>query len=571
MGLALQAHIREAQKHVDSLTAQNQLKALDDQLQIDLKKTTNSSQVKGVLDEYTGPNGKLNQVVKDWGKSPASVEIQMAASVYKPSMDNLGQARQLTLLGQENTVNTDLQIKTLLPQLVTAHRSGDVTQEQQIRSHIDGLYDDAVSKGLMTTAEKELNIDALREAIQKQINEASIMSPNAAERKQAIEQLTKGGSGPLDLTNLAPGDINALREHAQEADKTLTGLSEAQSLNGALNIMNSAFAAPEFKDNFDAQQHALQDPQWLKDHGIVAEDGKPDYIMADKLQQQVSVQRAYREKEQQDHAEDFVNKLSPLIDENKVSLAQVNRAVDESGLSGKALATTRAALVRQWTTNARTNHEFAIWDRQQAEQEKRQKSEDTASTYMMQIMGGGLPSLLTIRTDPNMTSTDKAQVTAAVTASEKQDPNFQAALKMIGDAFPEPTRPGTTSSPATPEQLQQYSAQDEPILRQRAQVYNAWMARINANPSENKIDALKDVVNQGVQKDIADRLNSVFDSQSNWFTSGEWIKGNQGRAPSNGSWESNRTRHLRRQQTKTLHREVQQPRLDRNSILTLHL
>ena len=68
MGLALQTHIRDAQKHVDSLTAQNQLKALDDQLQIDLKKTTNSSQIKDVLDQYTGPNGKLNQVVKDSGK-----------------------------------------------------------------------------------------------------------------------------------------------------------------------------------------------------------------------------------------------------------------------------------------------------------------------------------------------------------------------------------------------------------------------------------------------------------------------------------------------------------------------
>ena len=539
-GLDLEAHIREAQKHVDVIAAQNHMKALDDELQIELKKTTNSGQVKDVLDQYTGPNGKLNQVVKDFGKSPAAMEIQMSAQGLKPSMDTLGQARQLTLLGQENDANTAIQVKTLIPQIVAAHRSGDVAQEQQIHSHVEGLYDDAVKNGLMTAADKQLNMDAFREATQKQINEATIMSPNPAERKQAIAQLTKGGSGPLDLTNLAPGDINALREHAQEADKTLTGLSESQNLNGALNIMNSAFQAPEYKDNFDAQQHALEDGKWLTDHGIVDENGKPDFVMSDKLQQQVSVQRSYREKEEADKAADFASKLSPLIDNHKISLPQLEQAVQESGLTGKAFNSARAQLVRQWHGVADQAHQFATWDRQAAEQEKRSRSQDAAAKYMMNIMAGGMPDPVAVRTDPSMVETDKAQVMAALTESQKKDPNFLSAMTVINDAFPRPARPGTSTSPATPDQLNQYSAQDQQQLRKQSAVYTAWMQRINANPSENKMDALKDVSKSGIQKDIGDTLNRIFTNspeaptpwyepwKSNWWS-------NQSLPPSAGA------------------------------------
>jgi soluble cytochrome b562 len=609
-GLDLEAHIREAQKHVDVIAAQNHMKALDDELQIELKKTTNSSQIKDVLDQYTGPNGKLHQVVKDFGKSPVAIEIQMSAQGLKPSMDTLGQARQLTLLGQENDANTAIQIKTLLPQLVAAHRSGDVSQENQIRSHVESLYDDAVKNGLMTTADKQLNMDAFQEATQKQINEAAITSANPTERQQAIAQLGGGtqgappstsgystlvelgknfqwynrpevdtgsikkgttgtvysasrdedgvevlfptiydgklhsedeawqhykdtgqfmakfagdekqriadadafgqkyhedaeagkygrfgqhsATGPLDLTNLAAGDVSALNMHAQEVNERMNNLAESQNLNAKLNTVDSAFQAPEFKGNFEAQQNALQDGDWLKQHGIVTPDGTPDRVMAEKISSEVERERTFRNQEQSDNDEKIVEKYSPLIDENKMSRPQIDALPDEAhgGISNRA----RSLMIRQWTENARINRQMALQDRQEARQEQEDRSGSIMGNYLIDIASGKIVDPVDVSTTPGLMGRDKPQILSAINEA-KNHKDYQAGMDILLRHF--------DIKGAAPEQADRLS-------EEYTETYKAWVEQVNANPTKDKSVIAQEVLRPKIQKQISDLLDQRF-------------------------------------------------------------
>lgn len=610
-GLDLEAHIREAQKHVDEIAAQNHMKALDDELQIELKKTTNSGQVKDVLDQYTGPNGKLNQVVKDFGKSPAAIEIQMSAQGLKPSMDTLGQARQLTLLGQENDANTAIQIKTLLPQLVAAHRSGAVAQEQQIHSHVEGLYDDAVKNGLMTTAEKQLNMDAFQEATQKQINEAAITSANPMERQQAIAQLGGGtqgappstsgystlvelgknfqwynrpevdtgsikkgttgtvysasrdedgvevlfptiydgklhtedeawqhykdtgqfmakfagdekqriadadafgqkyhedaeagkygrfgqhsATGPLNLINITPAEVNILRDHAIDMDKHLNEQAESQNFNGALNIKDAALGAPEFKnpdgtENWEARSNVLKDGQWLQQHNLVDEKGNPDRVMAEKLIEDEERLRTLSEHNQADKNTRAIDKYEPNLD--KLSRAQIFQIPDS-----EINAHGRSYLLSKWDENDRYNKQMRIQGRQIAMQERQQKSDQIAGNFLMDIASGKILDPVTVRTTTGMTSRDQAQVISTINEA-KTNKDYQTGMSILTNAFAIPKT-------ATPEEADRLS-------EKYAETFKAWEQQVNANPSKDKAVIAQKVLGPKIQKQISDLLDQRF-------------------------------------------------------------
>ena len=348
---------REAQMTVDKVAAQNQYAAADEQYQIQLKKTQNSRDIEGVVQQH---QDALNDIAKQWGKSPAAVEIQMYGDGLRPRAQHLGDVREIDLMGKEWNTQTDLQLQSLMPQLVSAQRNGDRELSGQILSHVGSLYDEAVRKGLISKDDKDLALSAFRIGVQKQLNEASINSANPAERLQAIAQLKSGGSGPLDLTNLAPGDVSAMRVHAEETNQRLDNLAESQNLNAKLNIMNNAFQAPEFKHNFEAQQNALEDPKWLQRNGIVDANGTPDLVTAKKLSAEVERERTFRNQEQLDRDEKVIEKYSPSIDENKMSRADIDALPDEAhgGISNRA----RAQMIRQWTQNNTLNRQMATMD-----------------------------------------------------------------------------------------------------------------------------------------------------------------------------------------------------------------
>ncbi len=419
--LAIEAHMREAQKHVDIVAAQNELNSADDQLQINLKKTQNSRDVAAVVAQAQEDR---NSIAAKWSSSgsPAAVEIQQASDRLKPRVDHLGQMRQIDLMGKELDSQNTLQMQKLMPDLVTAIRNGDTAGAKAIQNHVSSLWDSP----LVSDAEKQTQMEAFREATQKQLNEAAITSADPAEREQAISQLTKGGKGPLDLTNLPAGDLSALRAHAEETDQRLNNLAEARSMNGAMNVMDAAFQAPEYKDNFEAQQKALQDPEWLKQHGIVAPDGSPDRIKAEKLSAEVERQRTLRNQEQGDKDQGIISKYVPNV--MKMSESQVT-SLGKEGLSPRGISALEMERKRQIAEIQSRNLQERVLTRQQA-------AEDS---YELVARLGSQPGYLTrndipdlMKSNPKMKYSDALHVVEM--RSAQADPNFQSAMKIFEDA-----------------------------------------------------------------------------------------------------------------------------------------
>jgi hypothetical protein len=497
----LVAKKREAQMTVDKVAAQNQYAAADEQFQIDLKKTQDSRDVPHLVEQH---QQQLNEIAKQWGKSPAAIEIGLYGDSLRPRMQHLGDVREIDLMGKEWNAQIDLQLQTLVPQLVQAQRNGDRELSGQILSHVGGMYYEAVQKGLISKDDKDLALSAFRIGVQKQLNEASINSANPAERLQAIAQLKSGGSGPLDLTNLAAGDVSALRVHAEETNQRLDNLAESQNLNVKLNIMNNAFQAPEFKHNFEAQQNALEDPGWLARNGIVDQNGLPDLVTAKKLSAEVERERTFRNQEQQDRDEKVIEKYSAAIDESKISRADIDALPDEAhgGISNRA----RAQLIRQWTENWRINRQMATMDRQEARQTQQEISDGVRLEFYQRIGSGELVDPMEAQTSAGLTKRDRADVLRGIQLA-KNEPDFAGAVSMLNAAIPVPPKPAQN---ATPEQMQAYQQQNARSVENYHETLAAYNDYMKAHPGQNKLEAMRKVLEPATHKRIADMLDQRF-------------------------------------------------------------
>lgn len=388
-GLELQNFMKKAQEQVDTIAFQNKADAIITKMHDQLAKTTNS---RNVDDVKTQTQNDLNELSKDWSKSPAAVRLQMFADSLRPSIDHFATVRQADLQVKEFSAETSIQLQKLLPQLVTAYRQGDTAQTQAINDHILGMFDEATRNGLMSVADRDTAVNKVQLEFRQGVNEAAITSLNPAERKEAIAQLKNGGKGPLDLTNLAPGDINALREHAIDTDKHLTEQAESQNLNGALNIAANAFSAKEFKNadgtpNFDSIETALHDGEWIKSHGMVDENGNPDRVMADKVASQYEVQRSYhvqamadRDKKQWDSLEPRLYDPQKPLTENEIHQRALLPSDNPDWISRSTeshLLTASRQLTRE--NNARNLQERMMM-RQEAEFESAQTLRELANT-----------------------------------------------------------------------------------------------------------------------------------------------------------------------------------------------
>lgn len=496
-GLDMLGHIREAQKNVDELAAQNELNAADEAYQVQLAKTTNSRDVEEVTKQH---NDTLNSIANRWSNSPAVVEIQMHAESLIPRSDHLGQMKQIDLMGKEFDVQTTAQLKTLLPQLVTARRNGDKGTEDYINGYVNSIFDKGIKSGIVTDAQKQFGIAAFQEGMRKQLNESYITSADPKERQQAIAQLKSGGNGPLDLTGLAAGDVRAMSDHAEQVNEELNRRAESQSLNGDLGKMSALFSAPEYKDNYEAQIKSLQDGDWLKENGFVSEDGKPNFVRSEQLQQEVNRMRAERQKEQEDNDTKGLEKIEPLIIGNQMSRAKLVQVSQQIGLSPRAY---NAALAK-WDENNRYNHQVAVEGRQLADQERKEKSQEAAADWTLRIAQGAVPSDADIRTTPGLSKADTVEVTGYRDRAMKDKP-YQGGMTIISSAYPQTSK----MTPAQKGQQQEY------YLR----TMQAYDQEINAHPEEDKSVIASKLVMPGIVR------NAILDSVPGYVaprTAGIW-------------------------------------------------
>lgn len=485
-GLGLDLYIKRAQQSVDDVTFQNQAAAAVSQYQEQLAKTPNS---RDIPDVTKAARDNMNSLAKEWGKSPAAVSIQMQADGLLPKLDHLGQVRGIDLMGKEWDAQTDIQMQTLLPQLVTAKRNGDEAQMQYITGYMDHIFEDGKSKGLITEADKELATNKIQIQYRQQLNESYISSADPKERQAAISQLKTGGDGPLNLSGLAAGDVAALRTQAESKNEQLDNLAESANLNRDLNIVQNAFSAPQYQNNYEARINSLQDGEWLQQNGILSDDGSPNRVMAEKLIAETNRQRAEHEKVVADNDDKVANQLAPLIDENKLSIGQLNTALDQTpNISPKV----RASLVAKWRANENENFHIRNESYEITQQMKRQKSEDVSADFNLRMSQNIIPSEADILSTPGLSKGDQSTLIARADKARNEGP-YASALSIVGNAY-------TLNKKQTPSQQNRQNA-----------YYNATVKTLDqelaAHPGEDPSAIASKLVMPGIVRNSI--LNSI--------------------------------------------------------------
>lgn len=505
-GLQIENHIREAKKHVDTLTFSNQANAIVEQTRIDLEKTTDSSQAKTVSDQGIK---NLNDLVTQWTKagSPAAPELGLYAQSLTPSLNFAGQQRELKLMAEKLHVETVDQLKTLLPLAVTAHRSGDKSQEQAVFSHVSDIFDNGIQTGLITPSGKKHAMEEFQENFRKELNDAAIKSVNPAERKQAIAQATKGGSGPLDLTGMTEGEKDALRISAQDWDKKITDQAEVMDTNGSLNHFYDIIKSdPALKDNPAGAMKVVTDGDWLVKNGFVDENGKPNRVLADKvLIPEINRQWALKEKEESDKAQKLEEHWLPLAEQGKVSRGQAGLIASESPKAS-------SAIMHAVIENERYNKQIAAIGRAAATEERKTRSAERLNQIFLDSDSGKPPSKREILEMPGLTKEDQVHAVAYVNSIDK-DPILTPFLKQIDKdgMFPDDSE-GVTKRVVTKNAMIQY----------RNTHPNASSVELGAQMEELLSDTNQEAIGKALDEAHARMTGTPTEKSGFWsrFTSG---------------------------------------------------
>jgi hypothetical protein len=233
-------------------------------------------------------------------------------------------------------------------------------------------------------------------------------------------------------------------------------LSEARNLNGALDIWHNSTQTPELKGNFEAQTKVLEDGDWLVKHNIVNDDGKPDWVMAEKLSSQAVKDEEVRQKVQKDRDEKFLEANISKVDGpdvKQMTLADIDSLPDEAhgGVSNHA----RSVMKSAWNqTRVRAREEMATQrsiaaaeraqnsseraqataDRANAKREAEDQSHDLAAQVALDITAGKVFEPIDIYGMEGLTHQDKL---ALIQENDKTGNLHNPYVKATGDRIRE--------------------------------------------------------------------------------------------------------------------------------------
>ena len=368
-----------------------------------------------------------------------------------------------------------------------------------------------VHTAVMTEGEAKVEYDKWIRAAKSDTIGALANSPDPAVRKNNIAQLKEGKGLLVEGMDLA--ERNTTLTAAESRDRELTTLAESQNLNSVLNNMHDAFDKFPYTNNgkgdYEARENAVDNGDFLKSIGAVTPDGKPDRVMGEKLQQEVTRQRAEWEKEEADRANKIYEKYSPDI-------TKMNHAQVESVTAGSVKA--RAMLMKDWDENARYQKQVALQGKEEADRERKEKSEDEALNVLAGIRSGKIYTAMEIRTMPGIVPRDRTQLIEAATESQK-DPTYRAALNLLSETFTPPPLPKNATEMQTTLHAQQAALKNE----MQVETWAAFRQEANAHPERNKVEVMQEALKPAIQKQIADHVSQMFGPQQ---TPANWVRQN---------------------------------------------
>jgi len=502
MGFHVAQKMQEAQETVDVKMGEVGIDRLEADAHAAMGKATTPEQMQDI---QRGFEEKAQEVINSQKNPKVSRALQFYGAHKSIGIQDLATARQADVITKNDLAANDmLGTKYSGDYVLSAAAGGDTTMAENDEKI---LLASSVKHGTMTQEQADAHFNKWLKASKMDTIGALANSPKPADRQAVIAQL-KSGNGPLvDGMNLA--ERNTTLTTVEQKDRELNNLAESQNLNSVLNNMHDAFEKFPYTNNgkgdYEARENAVDDGDFLKSIGAVTPDGKPDRVMGEKLQQEVTRQRAEWEKEQADRDVKAIDKYEPHI-------AQMTRPQIFQIPDAEISAHGRSYLLSKWDENYHINRSMSLAERQEARQEQEQKSNDIKMSTIMDIGAGKLFTPLQIKTMPGLTKSDQFQVQSAMEAAEKgpEGASYRAALNLLSDTFTTPPLPKNASEGQVAIHTQQTARQNEMAV----ETWAAFQQEANAHPERNKMEVMQEALKPAVQKQIADRVSQMFPMQS---------------------------------------------------------
>jgi hypothetical protein len=423
MGFHVAEKLQEAQETVDVKMGEVGIDKLEADAHDAIGKATTPEQMQDI---QRGFEEQAQEAVNSQKNPKVSRALQFYGAHKSIGIQDLATVRQAKVITENDlTANEMLGTKYSGDYVLAAAAGGDTTMAENDERI---LLASSVRHGTMTQEQADAHYEKWLKASKMDTIGALANSPKPADRQAVISQL-KSGNGPLvDGMNLA--ERNTTLTAAEHKDHELTEMAEATDLNSVLNNMHDAFGKFPYTNNakgdYEARENAVDDGDFLKSIGAVTPDGKPDRVMGEKLQQEVTRQRAEWEKEQSDKDQGIIAKYVP--DVMKMSESQVT-ALGKEGLSPRGISALEMERKRQIADiRSRDLQERAL-----------ARQEATENSYELVARLGSQPGYLTrndipdlMKSNPKMKYSDALHVVEM--RSAQSDPNFQSAMKIFEDA-----------------------------------------------------------------------------------------------------------------------------------------
>jgi hypothetical protein len=422
-GFDVAQKLQEAQETVDVKMGEVGIDKLEADAHAAMGKATTPEQMQDI---QRGFEEQAQEAVNSQKNPKVSRALQFYGAHKSIGIQDLATVRQAKVITENDLAANDMLGTKYSGDYVLAAAAGGDTTMAENDERI--LLASSVKHGTMTQEQADAHYEKWLKASKMDTIGALANSPKPADRQAVISQL-KSGNGPLvDGMNLS--ERNTTLTAAEQKDRELNNLAESQNLNSVLNNMHDAFGKFPYTNNgkgdYEARENAVDDGDFLKSIGAVTPDGKPDRVMGEKLQHEVTRQRAEWEKEQGDKDQNIIAKHIPNV--MKMSESQVT-ALGSEGLSPRGISALEMERKRQIAEIRSRNLQERALARQEA----------TEDSYELVARLGSQPGYLTrndipdlMKNNPKMKYSDALHVVEM--RSAQADPNFQSAMKIFEDA-----------------------------------------------------------------------------------------------------------------------------------------
>jgi hypothetical protein len=302
--------MQEAQEAVDVKQGEIAIDALEAQAHGAIGKATTPEQMQDI---QRGFEEQAQEAVNLQKNPKVSRALQFYGAHKSVGIQDLATVRQAKVITENDLAANDMLGTKYSGDYVLAAASGGDTSMAENDERI--LLASSVKHGTMPQEQADAHFDKWLKASKMDTIGALANSPKSADRQAVIAQL-KSGNGPLvDGMNLA--ERNTTLTAVEQKDRELNNLAESQNLNSVLNNAYDSWDKYPFTNNgegdYEARINSTHNAEWLKSVGAVTPDGKPDRLIGEKLEQEVTRQRAEWEKERADKDVKAIDKYEPKI------------------------------------------------------------------------------------------------------------------------------------------------------------------------------------------------------------------------------------------------------------------